>query len=86
LTGIDGLAGEMVIAVKTGADPPDPPPLPVMFTVSAADPLTPADNAEMVAVPLAMPVAVPEAPTDATAEFEEFHCTTEVRFLVVPSE
>jgi hypothetical protein len=91
LIGIDRLAGEIEIPVNVGAEPPDPPvppePLPpVLFTVSAADPLTPADKAEMVAVPLAIPFTVPLALTDATAEFEEFHCAREVRSFVVPSE
>ena len=84
----------MVIPVNVGIDgpepdppdPPDPEPLPVVFTVSRADPLMPADAAEIVAVPCPMPVAVPVASTDATAELEEIHCAIEVRFLVVPSE
>ena len=88
LTGIDGVAGKTVIPVNVGIDPPDPEPVPppVVFTVSTADPLIPADVAEIVAVPCPIPVAAPAALTDATAELEEFHCATEVRFFVVPSE
>ena len=88
------MAGKIVIPINVGIDPPepeDPPdpeplPPPVVFTVSIADPLTPTDVAEIVAVPCPMPVTVPAALTDATDELDEFHCAVEVRFFVVPSE
>jgi hypothetical protein len=42
--------------------------------------------AMIVAAPLLTALAFPEAPTDATPEFDELHCTETVTSWLLPSE
>ena len=76
--GIEGLAGEMAIAVRVTLVPP--------LTVMAAEPVKVPDLAVIVAVPLTTPVTRPEVLTVATFEFEVVQVAEELRSLLEPSE
>lgn len=72
LTVTDGAAGVTAIEVRIG------------LTVKILDPVTPPVFAEIVVVPLAIPVASPETIEATLAELDD-HVARLVRFLLLPS-
>ena len=72
LTVTDGAAGVTAIEVRIG------------LTVKIFDPVTPPVLAEIVVVPLAIPVASPETIEATLAELDD-HVAMLVRFLLLPS-
>jgi hypothetical protein len=72
-------AGDTTTAVRVGVDPE-------LLTLSVALACVPPEMAMIVAAPSLTALAIPEALTDATPEFDELHCTEPVTSWLLPSE